>query len=158
MWSYQAWGDGTKYILIGAYSRLMPEADSAEAEEESQAAVVTLAKMSVLQVWRHTARDAVCFRTTPKNGPKWDTVVFRRSYNEDTGELLEETLDPQHTAKWKLYQRIPGGPVHLRTELWWEDNEHYPRHCEPVGEPAPCLLYTSPSPRDRTRSRMPSSA
>ena len=23
---------------------------------------------------------------------------------------------------------------------------------------APCLLYTSPSPRDRTRSRMPSSA
>ena len=24
--------------------------------------------------------------------------------------------------------------------------------------PAPCLLYTSPSPRDRTRSRMPSSA
>ena len=26
------------------------------------------------------------------------------------------------------------------------------------GEGAPCLLYTSPSPRDRTRSRMPSSA
>ena len=32
---------------------------------------------------------------------------------------------------------------------------------EPVfilGEDEPCLLYTSPSPRDRTRSRMPSSA
>ena len=26
------------------------------------------------------------------------------------------------------------------------------------GEPSGCLLYTSPSPRDRTRSRMPSSA
>ena len=26
------------------------------------------------------------------------------------------------------------------------------------GVPSPCLLYTSPSPRDRTRSRMPSSA
>ena len=26
------------------------------------------------------------------------------------------------------------------------------------GDPGPCLLYTSPSPRDRTRSRMPSSA
>ena len=25
-------------------------------------------------------------------------------------------------------------------------------------ESEPCLLYTSPSPRDRTRSRMPSSA
>ena len=28
---------------------------------------------------------------------------------------------------------------------------------EPI-ETTPCLLYTSPSPRDRTRSRMPSSA
>ena len=27
-----------------------------------------------------------------------------------------------------------------------------------VGSPKICLLYTSPSPRDRTRSRMPSSA
>ena len=27
-----------------------------------------------------------------------------------------------------------------------------------VAEDYPCLLYTSPSPRDRTRSRMPSSA
>src|SRR5665811_2514247 len=29
---------------------------------------------------------------------------------------------------------------------------------ENVALPSPCLLYTSPSPRDRTRSRMPSSA
>ena len=28
----------------------------------------------------------------------------------------------------------------------------------PEGETCDCLLYTSPSPRDRTRSRMPSSA
>ena len=27
-----------------------------------------------------------------------------------------------------------------------------------IGVPKTCLLYTSPSPRDRTRSRMPSSA
>ena len=41
------------------------------------------------------------------------------------------------------------------------------QHQEPIttcfqrnvdGEPIGCLLYTSPSPRDRTRSRMPSSA
>ena len=29
---------------------------------------------------------------------------------------------------------------------------------DPDGEKAICLLYTSPSPRDRTRYRMPSSA
>ena len=28
----------------------------------------------------------------------------------------------------------------------------------PLGKVIDCLLYTSPSPRDRTRSRMPSSA
>ena len=30
--------------------------------------------------------------------------------------------------------------------------------CETVDQFMSCLLYTSPSPRDRTRSRMPSSA
>ena len=29
---------------------------------------------------------------------------------------------------------------------------------DPQGNASTCLLYTSPSPRDRTRSRMPSSA
>ena len=38
--------------------------------------------------------------------------------------------------------------------------EATPRNMEPAEPtaPPPCLLYTSPSPRDRTRSRMPSSA
>ena len=35
-----------------------------------------------------------------------------------------------------------------------------PKHAELLSEPEPepCLLYTSPSPRDRQKSRMPSSA
>ena len=33
-----------------------------------------------------------------------------------------------------------------------------PSHVRPGPQYAACLLYTSPSPRDRTRSRMPSSA
>ena len=32
----------------------------------------------------------------------------------------------------------------------WDEDKHFPVDT--------CLLYTSPSPRDRTRSRMPSSA
>ena len=39
-----------------------------------------------------------------------------------------------------------------------DDDDGHPRGVR-VGEQAlACLLYTSPSPRDRTRSRMPSSA
>ena len=33
-----------------------------------------------------------------------------------------------------------------------------PDNIKPIGPGMICLLYTSPSPRDRTRSRMPSSA
>ena len=40
-----------------------------------------------------------------------------------------------------------------RGRLWVAEAYNYPKH----GTKA-CLLYTSPSPRDRTRSRMPSSA
>ena len=42
------------------------------------------------------------------------------------------------------------------------DDEYNPSYVPQIGilnhQTHPCLLYTSPSPRDRTRSRMPSSA
>ena len=40
----------------------------------------------------------------------------------------------------------------------WEQAYHCPCLDEQTGQPQPCLLYTSPSPRDRQKSRMPSSA
>ena len=39
-----------------------------------------------------------------------------------------------------------------------DDGFPHAREFRPAGEVGTCLLYTSPSPRDRTRSRMPSSA
>ena len=39
--------------------------------------------------------------------------------------------------------------------IWWGSNRPATATPEEIGT---CLLYTSPSPRDRTRSRMPSSA
>ena len=56
-------------------------------------------------------------------------------------------LFPLNSHNWKI-------DVHDAGEYWafvdeWGMTQHQPKHC---------LLYTSPSPRDRTRSRMPSSA
>jgi len=45
---------------------------------------------------------------------------------------------------------IPLGAYATTTIEYWNDMG--------IGEKWACLLYTSPSPRDRTRSRMPSSA
>ena len=46
----------------------------------------------------------------------------------------------------------PGQPLEFLLELLGCDQEFW------VGWAAGCLLYTSPSPRDRQKSRMPSSA
>ena len=47
--------------------------------------------------------------------------------------------------------------VNVGLGAWWlwQNQEAAPL---PAPQTDPCLLYTSPSPRDRTRSRMPSSA
>ena len=57
----------------------------------------------------------------------------------------QSQTDPKFQTLFK-YTRITAKAIRvaLMTEKGWQDKD--------------CLLYTSPSPRDRTRSRMPSSA
>ena len=49
------------------------------------------------------------------------------------------------------------GPQIQWVESYVTDDKVYCTYIAP-NDPNTCLLYTSPSPRDRTRSRMPSSA
>src|SRR5665811_138131 len=56
-------------------------------------------------------------------------------------------------ATWD--QSVPLSHALFSPELWGREDLRY--HVGRTG-PNACLLYTSPSPRDRTRSRMPSSA
>ena len=55
--------------------------------------------------------------------------------------LLAESLVRRHAPRWMKLTALIGGTTILLLTLF-----------------RTCLLYTSPSPRDRTRSRMPSSA
>ena len=49
--------------------------------------------------------------------------------------------------------------IHLQGELLhFANTESRRRQGQPVTDPLFCLLYTSPSPRDKRQSRMPSSA
>ena len=96
-------------------------------------------------------------------------------YKMSTGDIM-----PRHADHFNMYQKIYNVE---KSKVWravvvlqdWEpghyfDIEHraivnykrgeyvlFDAHCEHSAANI-CLLYTSPSPRDRTRSRMPSSA
>mgnify|MGYP003380242297 CR=1 FL=1 len=68
---------------------------------------------------------------------------------EWVGPYDDEKLGFFKVAKYYYY---PG---------WWEPGptiHFFVNKAEWAKLPKDCLLYTSPSPRDRTRSRMPSSA
>ena len=74
-----------------------------------------------------------------------DTVcdtVLNGSF-EDFSDVLRKTADKSLRA---IVEPIPGMPTTWQS--FWRLAKN----------PSDCLLYTSPSPRDRTRSRMPSSA
>ena len=64
------------------------------------------------------------------------------SANDGTGDTLRDGAIKLNNVINELYDYL-GDQTNLQIS---------------VGSPSTCLLYTSPSPRDRTRSRMPSSA
>ena len=63
-------------------------------------------------------------------------------------EKAEKKLTKAEKATAKLHAKIAAKEARIAEK----------KKAREAAEAAPCLLYTSPSPRDRTRSRMPSSA
>jgi len=78
---------------------------------------------------------------------------FRYAHPEGISEF-DESHEGTHDIPLELCRRCPTRVVAVAKELIRNNM----RRTERVLQPMPCLLYTSPSPRDRTRSRMPSSA
>ena len=78
--------------------------------------------------------------------------------NPDTGELaLNGSTDKARLTACVAHVNVlykPFNELYLANEKHARSNQHPTRNARSSA----CLLYTSPSPRDRTRSRMPSSA
>ena len=83
-------------------------------------------------------------------------------------DLLEDALHEQRTRDWPTTDLPLGGQqdalpepekgLSLDRSVWGSGYGVYANHPLAFQLLITCLLYTSPSPRDRTRSRMPSSA
>ena len=80
----------------------------------------------------------------PPKGASQSTAASSPSERKIIG--YRSPMDPRQTS-----------PVPRKDEMGMDYLPVYEEAAQP-SDAAPCLLYTSPSPRDRTRSRMPSSA
>ena len=108
--------------------------------------------------------STITFGTAPTAG---QIIKFTRSSNrttrltdyQDGSTLTEATLDQDGNQTFFMAQEaidITENTIGLSTSTdQWDANS---KRITNVANPTSCLLYTSPSPRDRTRSRMPSSA
>ena len=118
------------------------------------------------------AATAGSHSTTIKHG-QWQSAV--KAYlacvtfiDAQVGRLMA-TLDSSSQAKntwvviWSDHGWHLGEKQHWGKSTGWQRSTRVPLMILPprgdaTGRFATCLLYTSPSPRDRTRARMPSSA
>ena len=89
------------------------------------------------------------------------TSVYAETWNSDWGPVIVEADGNTFVGR---YNMPVGGIVVMDHQGGGNYSGYWARSCTSTKRyqiPAPvytCLLYTSPSPRDRTRSRMPSSA
>ena len=80
-------------------------------------------------------------------------VLPGRFINEEVARLEQAVVEVQAELDALMASTDPGAPSELTAFI----DLHHMLLADPLLIDA-CLLYTSPSPRDRTRSRMPSSA
>ena len=79
-------------------------------------------------------------------------LTLEAALTELIGRLTARKLQEPHKWEPSIYTFYGTKLGRTRTDIW----ESALVHC--LRGSTACLLYTSPSPRDRTRSRMPSSA
>ena len=96
------------------------------------------------------------------NGPRGAVVGPLRVWLQSPGLAKQAQALGQYARYDSVLPQVLSELAILVTARYWssgfEWSHHVPIAIEAGVPSSSCLLYTSPSPRDRTRSRMPSSA
>ena len=175
-WFYQS---GASHLFPDAYDRYIAPIPANERDDLLTAFNKRLMsgdkaeRLEAARAWACWEGETISMRATGNAPPRFDDDDFvdafarienhyfvNKGFFERDDWLLEQ-------VKTKL-TKIPGTIVHGRYDVVtplssaWALKKAWPQadmHIVPdAGHSSFCLLYTSPSPRDRTRSRMPSSA
>ena len=99
--------------------------------------------------WTDPFSLSVWINTSKRKKGSTQTLISNSGGKNDLWRGWELYLDDQNRINLRLINVLPTNLIHVRSMDSISRNDWH--HIA-------CLLYTSPSPRDRTRSRMPSSA
>ena len=103
-------------------------------------------------------RLATCSNTVIENVPSYLSGIIPRKAINEIGKLLSDFTDEIAVSLGSNTIAVETTNTTFVSKLIdGSDKVNYQRAI-PVGEASTCLLYTSPSPRDKRQSRMPSSA
>ena len=94
-----------------------------------------------------------CVQPDPYKRTKEDEAAYSWCINHGIKIGMLATTEGFKNQQWKI--RIVANNKEMISPGQYKKHEILPKLFEMYRH---CLLYTSPSPRDRTRSRMPSSA
>ena len=97
----------------------------------------------------HKTYLAICNGEVEKNSGEWIDELIRYDNGKkivEKAKTIFKVIDKNSNSSLVEMKPITGRKHQLRKQL------------SLVGHPVYCLLYTSPSPRDKRQSRMPSSA
>ena len=76
---------------------------------------------SGVKVWCRIDKDAKTYRTTLEGGPLWKQVFRRVTFSDKDGKVIEDIEVQPDMSRSRLYKRIPGGPITIRTEIYVRD-------------------------------------
>ena len=112
--------------------------------------------------------DSSVERVSNLSGGNWSTGKSQRMenvYNPSTGQRIAAVplsgVDETNSVVQAAAQSLPAWsetPIVERARVMFKLRQLMEDRFNEIAALVTCLLYTSPSPRDRTRSRMPSSA
>jgi len=109
--------------------------------------------------------DPVTMQIEPQSEAEWFTVIAQMDEGkvevvQDLSEQFSISIEQEKIEGINVYQLTPAevDPRHKDHLFVYVHGGAFVLNGGEAGLAEPCLLYTSPSPRDATLSRMPSSA
>ena len=159
-------GKGEKGMLCGPGSELRRETNETEKKEEQKIDTLPCSSRLSFQCWRRSDFRRSEIRNLSSNlDQKLRSILVKlpkKTTKKTASTIIHESIQ-QREYLFLVYSStnfcfFPPKDRFISVYRYQAPHQPVYRYQALTGIPVSCLLYTSPSPRDRQKSRMPSSA